>query len=68
MLALSKVEKGHNSSLLVLGRVAFEDLVDDFFVLRAELERDGWVVVGLVAVLDNNPNTCQLTNLKICLN
>lgn len=52
MLALSEVEKGHDSSLLVLGRVTFEDLIDDFFVLCAELERDGWVVVGFVAVLE----------------
>jgi hypothetical protein len=52
MLALSEVEKGHDSSLLILGRVTFEDLIDDFFVLGAELERDGWVVVGFVAVLD----------------
>lgn len=52
MLALSEVEKGHDGSLLVLGRVPFEDLIDDFFVLAAELERDGWVVFGFVAVLD----------------
>jgi hypothetical protein len=50
MLALSEVEKRHDSSLLVLGRVTLEDLIDDFFVLGAELERDGWVVVGFVAV------------------
>jgi hypothetical protein len=54
MLALSEVEKRHDSSLLVLGRVTLEDLIDDFFVLGAELERDGWVVVGFVAVLENN--------------
>lgn len=52
MLTLSEVEKRHDSSLLVLRRVALEDLIDDFFVLCAELERDGWVVVGFVAVLD----------------
>lgn len=51
VLALSEVEKGHNGSLLVLGRVTFEDLIDDFFVLGAELERDGRVVSGFVAVL-----------------
>ena len=52
VLALSEVEKRHDGSLLVLRRVALEDLIDDFFVLCAELERDGWVVVGFVAVLD----------------
>lgn len=52
MLALSKIKKGHDGSLLVLGRVTFEDLIDDFFVFGAELERDGWVVVRFVAVLD----------------
>lgn len=54
MLALPEVEKGHDGGLLVLGRVAFEDLIDDFFVLCAKLERDGWVVVGFVAMLENN--------------
>jgi hypothetical protein len=51
MLTLSKIEKGHASSLLVLGRVALEDLGDDGLVLLAELEGDVGVVVIGVAVL-----------------
>lgn len=52
MLALSKVEQRHDSGFLVLRRIAFENLVDDFFVLGAEFEGDGRVIVGFVAMLD----------------
>ena len=51
MLALAEVKQGHDSSLLVLGRVALEDLIGEFEVLLRKLEREGRVVVGLVAVL-----------------
>ena len=51
VLALAKVEKRHNRGLLVLGRVALDDLLDDGFVLGAELERDIRVVIGSVSVL-----------------
>jgi hypothetical protein len=51
VLALTEVKQGHDSSLLVLGRVALEDLIGEFEVLLGKLEREGRVVVGLVAVL-----------------
>lgn len=51
VLALADIEKGHDGSLLVLGRVALQDLLNDLFVLGAELEGDVGVVVGSVAVL-----------------
>lgn len=51
MLALAEVEQGHDSRLLVLGRVALEDLGDDLFILLGELKGDVGVVVGGVAVL-----------------
>ncbi len=51
MLALAEIEERHDSSFLVLGGVALEDLVDDYEVLGREFEGDGGVVVGRVAVL-----------------
>lgn len=51
VLALAQVEDGHDGGLLVLRRVALEQLDDDGLVLRRELEGDGGVVVGRVAVL-----------------
>lgn len=51
VLALTEVEQRHDSSLLVLGRVALEDLIGECEVLLGKLEREGRVVVGLVAVL-----------------
>lgn len=51
MLALSKVQQRHDRGLLVLGRVALEDLVHEFLVLLIELEGDRGVVVGGVTVL-----------------
>jgi hypothetical protein len=51
MLALAKVEQGHDGGLLVLGRVALEDLIGDLEVLLGELEGEGRVVVRLVAML-----------------
>lgn len=51
VLALTEVKQRHDSSLLVLGRVALEDLIGECEVLFGKLEREGRVVVGLVAVL-----------------
>jgi hypothetical protein len=50
-LALTKIQEGHDSRLLVLGRVALEDLLDEGEVLGGELEGDARVVGGGVAVL-----------------
>jgi hypothetical protein len=52
VLALAQVQEGHDGTLLVLGRVAFEDLIDEFHVLLGELERDRGVVARLVAMLE----------------
>ena len=51
MLSLAEIENGHHSRLLVLGRVALEDLGDDLLILLVEFERDIGVVVGGVSVL-----------------
>jgi hypothetical protein len=51
VLALTEVEDGHHGGLLVLGRVAGQDLLDHGVVLLAEFERDARIVVGGVAVL-----------------
>jgi len=51
VLALAQVQQGHDGGLLVLGRVALEDLIDEFEVLLVELEGDVGVVVRFVAVL-----------------
>lgn len=51
MLALAEVEHGHDGSLLVLGRVALEDLGDELLILGVELEGQVGVVVGCVSVL-----------------
>jgi hypothetical protein len=51
VLALAKVKKRHDGGLLVLGRVALEDLIGEGEVLLGKLERETRVVVGGVAVL-----------------
>jgi hypothetical protein len=51
VLALAQVEQRHDGGLLVLRRVALEDLGDDGLVLLGELEGNLGVVVGGVAVL-----------------
>jgi hypothetical protein len=51
MLSLAEIEEGHNSSLLVLGRIALQDLVDELVVLLCELERDIGIVLGGVSML-----------------
>jgi hypothetical protein len=52
MLSLSKIEQWHDSRLLVLRRVAGEDLLNERLILCSELEWYGWVVVGRIAMLD----------------
>lgn len=51
VLALAEVEERHDGGLLVLWRVALEDLGDDGLILFGELEGDRGVVVGRVAML-----------------
>ena len=58
VLALAKVEQGHDGGLLVLGRIPLEDLIDDLEVLLGELERDARVVLRLVAVLVGKKRIC----------
>lgn len=53
VLALAKIEQGHDGRLLVLRGVALDNLFDDLFIVGRELEGDVGVVVGSVAVLDN---------------
>ena len=38
VLSLSKIEKRHNSSLLVVGGVSRDDLLDELLILGTELE------------------------------
>lgn len=52
MLTLTEVQEGHDSSLLVLRGVTGEDLFDELVVLLGELEGEGGIVLGGVAVLD----------------
>jgi len=54
VLTLAEVEQGHDGCLLVLGRVALEDLLDDLLILGSELERDVGVVLGSISVLRVN--------------
>ena len=63
VLALAKVEQRHHGRLLVLRRVALEDLGDELLVDGVELERDGRVVVGGVAVLELEGGECQQRSL-----
>jgi len=51
VLALAKVEQGHDGGLLVLGRITLKDLIDEGEVLLGELEREGRVVGRLITVL-----------------
>lgn len=51
MLALTKIKQRHDGGLLVLGRVALEDLIGECEVLLGKLERESRVVVRGVAVL-----------------
>lgn len=51
MLALTQIQQGHHGGLLVLRRVALEDLGDGGLIYGVELEGDFGVVVGRVSVL-----------------
>jgi hypothetical protein len=51
MLSLSEIQKGHHGCLLVLGRVAFEDLIDELVVLLCELEGNAGIVLGGISML-----------------
>jgi hypothetical protein len=53
MLSLSEVQKGHHSCLLVLGRVAFQDLIDELVVLLCELEGDAGIVLRGISMLES---------------
>ena len=50
MLPLAEIEQRHHGGLLVLRWVAGEHLLDKLLILRRELEGDGRVVVGRVAM------------------
>jgi hypothetical protein len=51
VLALAKVEQGHDGGLLVLRRVSAEDFLNELLVLGIEGEGDVEVVLWCVAVL-----------------
>jgi hypothetical protein len=51
MLALSKIQQGHNSRLLVLWRISLEDLFDELLVLLGELEGYASIVAWSVSML-----------------
>ena len=51
MLSLPEIEQRHHGGLLILGRISFEDLIDELFAQGGELEGDLRVVVGGIAVL-----------------
>lgn len=53
VLALAEVQKGHDGSLLVLGRVTLKDLIGKLEVLVGKREGERRVVSRLVAVLLN---------------
>ena len=51
MLPLTEVKQRHNSRLLILRGIAFEDLGNKFLINGIELEGYGRVVVVCVTVL-----------------
>lgn len=51
MLTLTKIENGHDGSLLVLRGVFLENLCDDGLILLVELEGNIGVVVRCIAML-----------------
>lgn len=51
VLALAKIQQRHHRRLLILARVAAQDLLDELLVLRIELERDIQIILGRIAVL-----------------
>lgn len=59
VLALAEVEEGHHGCFFVLGGVAFEDFGDELLVGGVEVEGDGGVVFGAVAVLEMGVSMCE---------
>ena len=51
-LSLSKIEKRHNSRLLIVLGVSLEDLMHLLVILSGEIERSVDIVVGLIIMLD----------------
>jgi hypothetical protein len=51
MLSLSEIQKGHHGCLFVLGRIAFQDLIDELVGLLCELEGDAGVVLRGISML-----------------
>jgi hypothetical protein len=51
VLALAKIQQGHDGGLLVLRGVAGDNLLDELLILLRELEWDRGVVLGRIAVL-----------------
>lgn len=64
MLALSQVQKRHDSGLLILRGVALKDLIDESEVLLIELERDRGVVVRLVSMLEEQNISIRIRQLE----
>lgn len=69
VLALAEIEQGHDGGLLVLRRVALDDLLNDLFIFGRELEGDVGVVVGGVAMLDgdNGRLSARLRAFSTCV-
>lgn len=68
VLTLAQIQERHDGGLLVLGRIALEDLIDQSLVLLVERERDARVVGRLVAVLGiyRSAKTRSQTPLHLC--
>lgn len=64
MLTLSEIEKRHDSSLLVLWRVSFQDLIDEGEVLGGEFEGDGRVVRRFISMLKKGSSQSAIINWK----
>lgn len=60
MLPLPEIQQWHYRRLLILRRIALQDLVNELLVLRIELERDARVVLRRVAVLHSLPSTTPI--------
>lgn len=52
MLSLSEIQKGHHSCLFILGRVAFQDLIDELVILLCELEGNAGIVLRGISMLE----------------
>lgn len=51
MLALTKIEEGHDGGFLVLWWIAFEDFFYEPFILRRELEGNRQITVISISML-----------------